>query len=135
MLDLTEALERASLMSDDSLLLSEQSYELLVDKINEEDLYPFTMGLLERGIIVKHATATTDASVEDKLVKAAQSYKQSPGGLWVPDSMEDEEYDVQDEDLEEVENDDYESYLESSPFVFPNDQQATQPYTAMTLSP
>ena len=128
MIDLVDALQRAELMSDDSLLLSEQSYELLVDKINEEDLYPFTIGLVERGIIVKHATATTDASVEDKLVKAAQ-YKQSPGGIWMPDSMEDEEYDVQDEDIEEVENDDYESYLESSPFVFPNDQQATQPYT------
>ena len=128
MIDLVDALQRAELMSDDSLLLSEQSYELLVDKLEAEDLYPFTLGLVERGIIVKHATATTDASVEDKLVKAAQ-YKQSPGGIWMPDSMEDEEYDVQDEDLEEVENDDYESYLESSPFVFPNDQQATQPYT------
>jgi len=128
MIDLTEAFERATLMCSDSLQLSEASYELLVDQLSTENLYSFTIGLVERGIQVRHASQQiTNESVTAKLVKAAQSYSQSPGGVWMPDS--DDEYEVEDEDLEEVQDGEYESFLESSPFVYPNDQQATQPYT------
>lgn len=125
MLELQEALERAKLLSNDSMHLSEQSYELLVDKLAEEDLYPFTIGLVERGILVRQSNVKrTDASIEDKLVKAAQ-YKQSPGGVWMPDNYDDET-EIEDADLEEVQDGEYESYMEGgTPFVWPN----SQPYT------
>jgi len=117
-LGLDEALERARLLADDSLYLNEQSYELLVDKIDEEDLYPFTMGLVERGIVVKNATQRTAQSVEEKLVKAAQSFtQQTPAGLWVPENYEDLDGDPD----EPPEDSDYESFLESTPFVWPHD--------------
>ena len=128
MIGLEEALERAALMSDDSLHLSEQSYELLIDKLADENVYPFTMGLVERGILVRQSSVRTDASIEDKLVKAAQSYKQSPGGVWVPDSWEDET-ELEEEDIEEVTDGEYESFLESTPFTYPHTQPETQPYT------
>lgn len=129
MISLEDSFQRALLMCDDSLHLKEQAYELLTDKLADEDLYSFTVGLVERGIMVRHAShKVTDESVADKLVKAAQSYKQSPGGVWMPDGYEDEQ-ELEDEDLEEVTDGEYESYLESTPFTFPNNQQETQPYT------
>lgn len=115
MLNLQEAIERAQLMADESGLLAHQSYDLLVDKLDEVDIYPFTMALVERGIVVKNAsvsTKVTSQQIEDKLVKSAQSFsQQSPSGLWLPDSME-EDY---------PEDGEYESFLEESPFKWPTE--------------
>lgn len=120
-------------MCDDSLHLKEQSYELLIDKLAEEDLYPFTMGLVERGVMVRHSSQKmSDETVTAKLVKAAQSYKQSPGGVWTPDTWDDEQ-ELGDEDLEEVQDGDYESYLDSTPFTWPSNQQETTPYTGTDI--
>ena len=132
MISLEDSFQRALLMCDDSLQLKESAYELLIDQLEFEDIYSFTIGLVERGVVVRHASQqTTDETITAKLVKAAQSYKQSPGGVWMPDS--DDEYEVEDEDLEEVEDGEYESFLESSPFTFPNNQQETQPYTGTDI--
>jgi hypothetical protein len=126
MLDLSEALERAELMSDDSLHLSEQSYELLVDKLAEEDIYAFTMGLVDRGIMVRQAQKAerTSSSIEDKLVRCGQSFtEQSPGGVWLPSGWDEgDEEELQDEDLQEVQDGEYESFLESTPFTWPHSE-------------
>jgi hypothetical protein len=121
MLTLDEAIERAKLMCDDSMLLNNQSYDLLVGKLEEEDIYPFTMALVERGIVVRTAkldSHSSQKSIEEKLVKSAQSFtQQSPGGLWLPDSLDDP---LPEEDFEDLPEDgEYESFLPSTPFTWP----------------
>lgn len=49
-LDLTEAIERAKLLSDDSGLLAQESYDLLTSKLEDTELHAFTMALVDLGI-------------------------------------------------------------------------------------
>ncbi len=51
-IELSDAIGRAELMSDDGLL-SQQAYELILQKINDDDRHSFTLALVDRGIIVK----------------------------------------------------------------------------------
>ncbi len=107
MIDLQDAIERAKMMAGEDSLLNQQAYDTLIDKIEEEDVYPFTMALSERGILVKTSTlekpAITKESIVDKLLRQAQQYSQSPGGVWMPSSYdEDEEYELDESDLEEL---------------------------------
>lgn len=125
-IELQDALERAQLMADDDGLLSQQAYELLVNKLEDEDLHAFSMALLDFGVSVKSASREDSLSFREavsfnrsadiqqerletidylsSMVRVAQSFVQSPGGLWVPDDYVDDEgyYPLEDEDLEEV---------------------------------
>jgi len=51
-IDLTDAIERAMLMAENNLL-PQSSYDLLTQKLKDEDLHSFTMALVDRGIITK----------------------------------------------------------------------------------
>lgn len=55
MITLDDAVERAKLMSDSSGLISQQSYKLLYDALDEKDRYAFNMALIDHGIIAKSA--------------------------------------------------------------------------------
>lgn len=52
-ISLDDAVERAKLMSDTSGLLAQESYNLLLNALDEEDRYGFTMALVDHGIISK----------------------------------------------------------------------------------
>ncbi len=92
MLDLTEAIERAKLLADDSGLLSQESYDLLTSKIDDTDLYPFTMAIVNLGIrprTGRKVEADAEASVrrflgqavEDEPVADTSDYDAIPGIL------------------------------------------------------
>jgi hypothetical protein len=109
MLDLQEAVERAELMAGEDHLLNQNSYDLLVGNIADEDVYPFTMALAERGVHVR-TSAREKTSFVDKLLKSAQQFtRQSPGGIWLPSTMDepppDDVIELSDEDLEELDYD------------------------------
>lgn len=53
MISLQDAIERAKLMADDGGILKQNSYNLLINDIREEDRYPFTMSLVENGLMVR----------------------------------------------------------------------------------
>lgn len=50
---LDDAVERAKLMADDNGLISQYSYNQLYAMLHETDRYPFTMALVDNGIITK----------------------------------------------------------------------------------
>jgi rubrerythrin len=52
-ISLDDAVERAKLMSDNSGLLAQESYNLLLNALGDEDRYAFTMALVDHGIISK----------------------------------------------------------------------------------
>lgn len=60
MITLDDAVERAKLMSDSSGLLSQQSYKLLYDALDEKDRYAFNMALVDHGIIAKSANTNIE---------------------------------------------------------------------------
>lgn len=94
MLELQEAIERAELMAGEDRLLNQQSYELIADKLDQEDLYPFTMALTERGVFVRTSRRNEDRSYKDLVLKAkkvAQSFVEGPEGLWVPEGVGEDE--------------------------------------------
>lgn len=145
MIQFDDALERAKLATDESGFLAPYTYNQLIEALPEEEQYPFTMALVELGIKTKWASYSkeerkavqdfidgdedpasgssrgTVASFIDRLVKVAQQFVQGPGGLWTPQSwQDDEETELTDEDLEEVDPADYEEVadediLESGP--------------------
>lgn len=55
-ISLDDAVERAKLMSDTSGLLAQESYNLLLNALDEEDRYAFTMSLVDHGIISKQGS-------------------------------------------------------------------------------
>lgn len=123
-IQLGDAIERAKLSTDESGMLAPYTYNQLIEALPEEEQYPFTMALVELGIQTKWAAFSKSeqaemqeflednpeepevqvvASFADRLAKAAQTFTQSPGGLWTPESwQEEEEYELADEDLEPV---------------------------------
>ena len=105
-IQLTDAIERAELMSDDGLL-PQQSYDLLVQKLDDEDRHPFTMALVDRGIIVKNSRIAKSRFLEQffNAGKVAQTFVQREDSpLWVPDTWDNEEewQEVTDDDIEDV---------------------------------
>jgi hypothetical protein len=131
-IQLSDAIERAKLATDESGMLAPYTYNQLIDALPEEEKYPFTVALVELGIQTKWAAYSirdreslsqfmegepepVEESKEDsverfaaRLAKAAQQFVQSPGGLWTPESwQEEEETPLDDEDLEEVTPDDF----------------------------
>jgi rubrerythrin len=55
-ISLDDAVERAKLMADTSGLLAQESYNLLLNALDEEDRYGFTMSLVDHGIISKQGS-------------------------------------------------------------------------------
>ncbi len=55
-ISLDDAVERAKLMCDTSGLLAQESYNLLLNALDEEDRYGFTMALVDHGIISKQGS-------------------------------------------------------------------------------
>lgn len=53
MISLSDAVERARTMAGDDGLLYQESYDLLVSKLDETDRYAFTMALLDNGILTR----------------------------------------------------------------------------------
>lgn len=54
---LDDAVERAKIMSGQDGLISQESYNLLLNALAEEDRYSFTMALVDHGIIAKNASS------------------------------------------------------------------------------
>ena len=113
MITLQDAIERARLGADDDGLLGSYLYDQIVQQLAQEDKYAFTMALVDLGIHTKLGTHQTyqamrkiladdydprdldkedeeeDDDLVDSFVKAAQAFRrQTPSGLWVPDSYE-----------------------------------------------
>lgn len=103
-IQLTDAIERAELMSDDGLL-AQQSYDLILQKLDPDDKHSFSMALIDRGIIVKLSSLR---KVQKKLFdakKIAQQFVQREDSpLWVPETWDDDDEweELSEEDLEEV---------------------------------
>lgn len=155
MITLQDAIERAKLASDEDGMLSNYMYDQIVQQLGIDDKYAFTMALVDLGIHTKLGTHATyqamsrilaqdyeeekdedeeedELSIEDEFVKAAQAFRrQTPSGLWVPDSYYDEDEEPKkvekpqepsDYSSEPEENsyfdteEDYEQFMESSPF-------------------
>jgi hypothetical protein len=141
MINLQDAIERAKLAADESGLLSIYAYDRILEQLAEKDQYPFTMALVDLGIITKHGNVEAMNKMEEVLaaderveyededendldvvkvgsdlvstfVKISESYVQSPAGLWVPDTGSEEE--------DEKPSGAYESFLEKTPFVDPS---------------
>lgn len=53
MISLSDAVERARTMAGDDGLLNQESYDVLVEKLDETDRYAFTMALLDNGILTR----------------------------------------------------------------------------------
>lgn len=136
---LQDALERAKLAADPDGILSSALYNQLQDALLEKDRHPFTLSLVDLGIQTRYASkAVSDhmrrviyddpEEVTDKTVEAfksavkkkAEPYRQSPGGLWVPESyspratprqapIEDsfKDWQVPDQDYEDISQDVY----------------------------
>lgn len=105
-IELTDAIERAELMSDNGLL-PQQSYDLLIQKLDDEDRHSFSMALVDRGIVVKLSKKVSVTPPEEVFnpEKIAQQFVQREDSpLWVPSTWDDDEewYELGDEDLEEV---------------------------------
>lgn len=76
-ISLDDAVERAKLMADTSGLLAQESYNLLLNALDEEDRYAFTMSLVDHGIISKQGSTDrvrellgkpkTDVQVSDSI--------------------------------------------------------------------
>ena len=139
MIELQDAIERAKLAADDSGYINSYTYDQLIDQLQTEDQYAFTMALVDLGIHTKLASKAyseiSDVIYEDcedefdrkvdiveEFVKSAQQYVQSPGGLWVPDTYQDQ----QDQQEEQTQDPEYESFLEETPFVYPDQSQIQQ---------
>lgn len=121
-LQFSDALERAKLATDESGMLAPYTYNQLMEALPEEEKYPFTMALVELGIQTKWASfskreqqdlrrfiddespeeseLTAVASFAERLVKVAQQFVQSPGGLWMPSSLQEDETDT--DEVEDV---------------------------------
>lgn len=135
MIELQDAIERAKLAADGEGLLSSYTYDRIVEQLSSADRHAFTMALVDLGIVTKQGSMDDTAhmqhvlamgldsseevqednrkiSIVEEFVKAAQQFVQSPGGLWVPDTLQEGE-----EDSPEA----YESFLEETPFVFPEE--------------
>jgi len=104
MITLEDAIERARLASDDSGILSNYTYNMIVDQLSDSEKYEFTLSLVDLGI---HTKTGSNCLVDDlhESVKVATK-KATP----VSDREIENEYgDVEDYDLFEVE---YESELD-----------------------
>lgn len=115
---LQDAIERAELMAGEGGELKQESYNMISRSLEEKDIYPFTIALVERNINVRTGNirakdedmdSMTDILYEDdedyvvdddedsddiveKIARAAQTFKQkSPGGLWVPEEYAEED--------------------------------------------
>lgn len=108
---LSDAIGRAELISEEEGHLKQESYNMLIRSLSKEDVYPFTMAMVERDIGVRTGSNNTnieimkeiiseDKNMEDtteskndifnKFSTVAQRFVQKEdGGLWVP-----EEYDI-----------------------------------------
>jgi hypothetical protein len=56
-ISLDDAVERAKLMADDSGLLAQEAYNLLLNSLEDSDRYAFTMALVDHGIISKQGSS------------------------------------------------------------------------------
>ena len=75
MITLDDAIQRARLMAGEDGILNQQSYNLLVNDLNQKDRYPFTMALVEYGITTRTGSIPKDSglSFENKLQKWSQA--------------------------------------------------------------
>lgn len=161
MINLQDAIERARLGADEDGLLSNYLYDQITQQLAQEDKYAFTMALVDLGIHTKLGSNATYramveilgkdyydeedeyeeeldpedaryASIVDQFVKAAQAFRrQTPSGLWVPDSYEPGDEDPPEEPepppIKEPKpepttfsesQDEYQTFLESTPFTY-----------------
>ena len=109
MITLQDALERAKLATDEAGLLSSYTYDRLLEELEFADRHAFTMALVDLGILTKYGNledtsfmldvlglsddktyqeASRRIDIIEEFVKVSQQFIQSPGGLWVPDTME-----------------------------------------------
>jgi len=130
MIDLQDAVERARLMAGDDGLLSQYSYNMLIDELDDTERHAFTMALVDLGILARVANVEAKSflhNTEDHLIddiytyedilddftKVSQYAQDTESGLWVPESSwgDDEEWDLTDSDLEYIYDvGDYEKY-------------------------
>jgi len=61
MITLTDAIERAKLSADEGGILSQTFYNMLMNQIDEKDVHPLTMALVENGIMVRTSSLTREA--------------------------------------------------------------------------
>lgn len=100
MITMQDALERAKLSADESGYISQYMYNQLIDQLEESEHHAFTLALVDLGIQTKFASRAkkrTARSILERL-KRAQTYQQSEGGIWMPQS-----YDEPDEPEEPAE--------------------------------
>lgn len=105
-INLQDAIQRAELMSEEGLL-PQQSYDLLIQKLDDDDRHSFSMALVDRGIIVKlskKASVKLPEEMFDPEKIAQQFVQREDSPLWVPSTWDEDEewYELSDEDLEEV---------------------------------
>ena len=109
---LSDAIGRAELISEEEGHLKQESYNMLIRSLSKEDVYPFTMAIVERDIGVRTGSSNgadteimkeiisenrniedvdeNDYDISSKFSIIAQRFVQKEDdGLWVP-----EEYDV-----------------------------------------
>ena len=128
-LSLQEAIERAELMATQNGELKQDSYNLLLHQLDDVDAYPFTIALVERGLSVRTGSKEQDKfreivygtenergveldKAEEKVAEAArkfaQQYRQTPGGLYMPETyfeepeQEDDTVDLGEDDTFEL---------------------------------
>jgi hypothetical protein len=70
MITLEDAIERAKLAADDSGHLGQSFYNMLVNQVDETEIYPLTMALSEVGIMVRTGSAVVE---EDPFEMEAES--------------------------------------------------------------
>jgi len=104
MITLQDAIGRAELMMEEEGILRQDSYNMLVKSLDEEDVYPFTVALAERGIGVRtgKVKSAEESNISSKLSKAAQRFVQKEdGGLFVPEEYAESEEEYPDFEAEE----------------------------------
>lgn len=115
MITLQDAIERAKLATDNQGLLASYTYDRLLEELEFADRHAFTMALVDLGIVTKHGSvddiehmkdvlgmsdsdemdgesfkeASRRIDIIEEFVKVSQQFVQGPGGLWVPDTMQD----------------------------------------------
>ncbi len=108
---LQDAIQRAELMVEGEPGLQQDSYNMLIRSLDREDVYPFTMALVERDISVRTSSVNDKAveamrkivseneeeelplteSLSDKMARIAQTFVQKDDGLWVPSEYSESE--------------------------------------------
>jgi hypothetical protein len=113
MVNIQEAIERAKLSAGEDGLLSQYTYNQLLDNLSDDDRYAFTSALLERGILVRAKNKNLKVNCKKGMLRLSQQFKESPGGLWVPEDWKDDDdlsdlADIADDDVTTLTEEDIE---------------------------